>query len=114
MFIDIQEPKSIDNERFDAIIETEDGGIIPRNRCYSGHFVNHYEPDKDRESRDWKSKRYTIESTYGWAITCHKAQGSQWGNVIVYDDRWGRSSDQRRQWLYTAITRAESGLVILE
>jgi len=36
------------------------------------------------------------------------------GNVVVFDDKWGRGRDQRSQWLYTAITRAENGLVILD
>jgi ATP-dependent exoDNAse (exonuclease V) alpha subunit len=53
------------------------------------------------------------EATFGWAITAHKAQGSQWENVIVWDDGLGKSDLDRRRWLYTAITRAEQGLVIL-
>ena len=34
-------------------------------------------------------------------------------NVIVWVDGLGRSVLDRRRWLYTAITRAEQGLVIL-
>lgn len=115
MFIEIENIKSMmDNEKFEARIITEDGTIIQRTQCYAGAFINHYEFDKDRESREWKSRKYSVQSTYGWAITCHKAQGSQYKNVILYDDRWGRGADQRRKWLYTGITRAEEGLVILE
>ena len=58
-------------------------------------------------------KRLLTEATFGWAITAHKAQGSQWENVIVWDDGLGRSEIDRRRWLYTAITRAERGLVLL-
>lgn len=45
---------------------------------------------------------------YGYAITCHKSQGSQWKNVLICDDKM-RSEDRemRKKWLYTAITRAE-------
>lgn len=39
---------------------------------------------------------------HGYAITCHKAQGSEWDKVLIVND-W-RASD--RKWLYTAITRA--------
>ena len=53
------------------------------------------------------------EATFGWAITGHKSQGSQWENVIVWDDGLGRNEADRRRWLYTVITRAERGLVIL-
>ena len=46
---------------------------------------------------------------FGYAITCHKAQGSEWDNVIV--DVGKRSKDFR--WLYTAITRAKKHLYLL-
>lgn len=40
---------------------------------------------------------------WGYAITCHQSQGSEWKHVIVCDDWPGDSHDR---WLYTAITRA--------
>ena len=46
---------------------------------------------------------------YGNAITCHLAQGSQYGNVLVYSERMG--SDYKR-WLHTAVSRAEWGLTL--
>jgi exodeoxyribonuclease-5 len=52
---------------------------------------------------------------WAYAITCHKAQGSEWDNVVVIDDQlmhWDR--DFRRRWLYTALTRAAQRLVVLE
>jgi len=58
--------------------------------------------------------RGLIESSWGYAITCHKAQGSQWTNIVVYDDGLSRTAEDRNRWLYTAITRAERGLVILD
>ncbi|MFD0910889.1 ATP-binding domain-containing protein [Ruegeria arenilitoris] len=33
--------------------------------------------------------------------------------MVVFDDGFGRSAADRNRWLYTAITRAERGLVIL-
>lgn len=54
-----------------------------------------------------------IETSWGYAITCHKSQGSQWDNVVVFDEGFGRTHEDRNRWLYTAITRAEKGLVIL-
>ncbi|OYX22927.1 MAG: hypothetical protein B7Z10_12275, partial [Rhodobacterales bacterium 32-66-7] len=73
----------------------------------------HVANDPKRHDRDWKDKRLLTEATFGWAITAHKAQGSQWENVIVWDDGMGRTDLDRRRWLYTAITRAERGLVLL-
>jgi exodeoxyribonuclease-5 len=48
---------------------------------------------------------------YGYAITAHKAQGSQWENVlIVFDGAW--RGEQKEQWLYTAVTRAINRVVL--
>ncbi|MGJ4927493.1 ATP-dependent DNA helicase [Bradyrhizobium sp. HKCCYLRH3095] len=107
---------------FSAQVTTEDGtkvglpgpdGKPGRLRIYKGHFEDHVAFDRDRHNRDWKNKRMLTEATYGWAITAHKGQGSAWSNVIVWDDGLGRTELDRRRWLYTAITRAERGLVIL-
>lgn len=48
---------------------------------------------------------------FGHCITVHKAQGSEWDSVAVWDDGlfWGRGEDRRR-WAYTAATRAQSRL----
>jgi exodeoxyribonuclease-5 len=49
--------------------------------------------------------------TWGYALTVHKAQGSQWPSVLLFDD-WSRA-DSRRQWLYTGITRAQDKLTLV-
>lgn len=47
---------------------------------------------------------------YGYAITCHKAQGGEWNKVYVdFTDRIGLSDDSLR-WIYTATTRASKTL----
>jgi exodeoxyribonuclease-5 len=107
---------------FSAMVTDEEGNPIgtpgpdgkhARLRIYKGHFEDHVAFDRHRHDRDWKEKRLLTEATFGWAITGHKSQGSQWENVIVWDDGLGRSELDRRRWLYTVITRAERGLVIL-
>jgi exodeoxyribonuclease-5 len=51
---------------------------------------------------------------YGYALTVHKAQGSQWDRVTVMDDGFAkREPGNRQRWLYTAITRAAEKLVIV-
>jgi len=50
----------------------------------------------------WERKE-AEEFDYGYALTVHKSQGSQWNNVLLFDEWFGKD---RRQWLYTAITRA--------
>ena len=52
---------------------------------------------------------------YGYAITVHKSQGSQWNNVVVFDDGWVDKRDPtfRQKWLYTAITRAAEKVTLI-
>ena len=52
--------------------------------------------------------------TYGYAITCHKSQGSQWDKVLVIEEDFPFAKEEHKQWLYTACTRAAEKLVIIK
>lgn len=60
----------------------------------------------------WEDKKGTDEFTFGYAITCHKAQGSQWPSVVVFDES-SAFRDDRSRWLYTAITRAAEAVTVV-
>lgn len=47
-----------------------------------------------------------IIATYGYAISCHKAQGQEWDNVYI-DAGWLMPVWDPAKWFYTAITRAK-------
>ena len=49
---------------------------------------------------------------FAYAVTCHKAQGSEFDFVIVFDEAWAFGEEKNR-WLYTAITRAKEKLLII-
>jgi exodeoxyribonuclease V len=61
---------------------------------------------------DWTERRNAQEFDYGYALTVHKAQGSQWDNVLILDE-W-RQAGTRRQWLYTAVTRAAENVTVVK
>lgn len=52
---------------------------------------------------------------FGYAVTCHKAQGGEWGHVFVScpSGQNPRSADYFR-WLYTAMTRASGRLYLID
>jgi exodeoxyribonuclease V len=52
------------------------------------------------------------EFDYGYALTVHKAQGSQWDHVILFDESYA-FRENRARWLYTGITRAAHRLTIV-
>lgn len=53
------------------------------------------------------------EFTYGYAITCHKAQGSEWDKVLVLEEKFPFDKVEHARWLYTAATRAAEKLVVV-
>lgn len=50
---------------------------------------------------------------WGWCVTCHKSQGSEWDSVVVFEERTQPSHDDWKRWLYTAITRSKKQLLIV-
>jgi exodeoxyribonuclease-5 len=75
------------------------------------HPKIYYDPHqfgKERLEQKWDRD---APNPFDWAdcITCHKAQGDEWDNIIVYQqncDKW----DMRR-WNYTAASRAKHSII---
>lgn len=59
---------------------------------------------------DIEVEPWTVLADYGYAVTCHKAQGSAWKHIGVTAKGYGGEDDRR--WNYTAATRAEESLTI--
>src|SRR5262249_3596897 len=58
-------------------------------------------PDRDRHGR--------IPFDYAYVVTCHKAQGDEWDDVLVFEQRcklWDHA-----RWAYTAASRARRRLI---
>ena len=51
--------------------------------------------------------------TYGYALTCHAAQGSEWDKVLVIEENFPFDKKEHSRWLYTAATRAAEKLVLI-
>lgn len=69
-----------------------------------------------QELAKWEREEDIEEFEYSYAITVHKSQGSQWENVLLFDqkDRFPNWSERdRRRWLYTGITRAAENITVM-
>lgn len=64
------------------------------------------------ENIDWKELRRQQQFNYGYALTVHKAQGSQWANVVLFDESRVFGEDRWR-WLYTGLTRASESVTVV-
>ena len=60
----------------------------------------------------WFRRREFSEFTFGSALTVHKSQGSQWDDVVLFDES-GKFREHARRHLYTGITRASKRLTLI-
>lgn len=64
------------------------------------------------EALPFQLRRKSDEFDYGYALTVHKAQGSQWDDVVLFDESFA-FREHRARWLYTGITRAAERLTVV-
>jgi exodeoxyribonuclease V len=64
------------------------------------------------EELQWEQRRFYDEFDFGYVLTVHKAQGSQWDDVVLFDESVA-FPDSRQRWLYTGITRAAKRLTVV-
>jgi len=86
-----------------------------RVRALRALFDQYYD-NKSLERVQWFIRKPLNEFDFGYALTVHKAQGSQWDKVLFMDDGmlkgWRNKVIQRRQLVYTAGTRAAEKLIV--
>ncbi len=74
-------------------------------------------PNKRERNKMIRSDKYlnALQVKFAYAMTCHKAQGGQWQNVFVEMGFIpGKIPDtEYLRWLYTAVTRAQKKLFLL-
>jgi exodeoxyribonuclease V len=122
-------PKEIKNSRGERISESEtqligsiafpEDGIDARDYEMLRHQFGR---DKTYQSPEELARETGLHSfgmagslfDFGYAMTVHKMQGSQYDDLVVCAERPGPVSDEDwRRWLYTAVTRAASKLTVL-
>lgn len=68
--------------------------------------------DGTEDEVPWELRRHTDEFTFGYALTVHKAQGSQWDNIVMFDEAFA-FREHRARWLYTGLTRAAETITLV-
>jgi exodeoxyribonuclease-5 len=76
--------------------------VSVRPECFTGAI----------EQFDWPQRKTYDEFDFGYVLTVHKAQGSQWDDVVLFDES-GAFPDNRERWLYTGVTRAAKRLTVV-
>ena len=79
-------------------------------------YTTYNEDQTTKDARSYaRDKGYELDYfDYGYCISVHKSQGSEWNKVILFEQRtqhW--DDDYYKRWLYTGITRAKEKLMIV-
>ena len=116
------EPYWFETKIFDSLLYSNEPGLTSdeQKACYVDFRKRHphlLQKNKQQEFQiALKSDPYfnAFKVKFGYAITCHKAQGSEWKNVFLECNSHLKvlTKDYFR-WLYTAITRASSKLYVV-
>jgi len=89
-------------------IQPDDGAgsraikVAVRPECFAGAI----------DQVPWELRKRFDEFDYGYVLTVHKAQGSQWDDVVLFDESFA-FQDSRARWLYTGVTRAAKRLTVV-
>jgi exodeoxyribonuclease-5 len=67
---------------------------------------------EDVPTPHWKELKGSQQFCWGYAITTHKSQGSQWSSTFIMDESWCFRED-RWKWAYTAVTRASEKITLV-
>jgi exodeoxyribonuclease-5 len=104
---EVEESEDIPNDRFFRLKlrSLDDAEAEPV------ETLSHKKPFLGQSFEDSFERRDADEFNFGYAITTHKAQGSEWPNVI-YVDEWNRPDKKQHQ--YTGVTRASETITVVK
>ena len=106
------EVKKRSGDRFSMILDPdeESGSTLKRVQARVLTHAAFFSGEEDQLA--WPDRRRFDEFTFGYCLTVHKAQGSQWDKVYLFDESFVFREDRRR-WLYTGVTRASEQITVV-
>lgn len=100
---------NIDNETYECLVSKKCFGQVT--------YTMHDETKLLKQQKDYakESGFHIIDFfDFGYCMSVHKSQGSEWQKVVVFEQRTKRWDDEYyAKWLYTAVTRAKEKLFII-
>ncbi len=86
-------------------------GCFGKEKYDEAHNINFNKIYKDELK---KSKETVDLFDYGYSISVHRSQGSEWPRIVLFEQRSKYWDDAYfKKWLYTAVTRARERLFII-
>lgn len=97
------------DKTMELTVRSEDDNRVVVTEAWLHYFDGRRE---EIENAGDKRRRHS-EFDWGYALTVHKAQGSQYRRVLVVDESRRIPGIEPRRWMYTAITRSKEHVTIL-
>jgi exodeoxyribonuclease-5 len=94
------------NGKYSLLLGAEEGKGETRVLTHKAFFSG------EEDAMGWPERRQFDEFTFGYCLTVHKAQGSQWDSVYLFDESFV-FREERARWLYTGITRAADKITVV-
>ena len=111
-----------DTKRLIILVPDFSGASIPASSIkglpewyHENDFKRQFVKPVGEKKTRYKLREEVTICTYGYAVTAHKSQGSQWDEVFITGTSklYGEPTTNAR-WLYTAITRAKKHVHMLQ
>lgn len=120
MFCEVVEEPKLFEGYLEVMVrkETDAPGDNPTKlTLLNANFEEYHDEKAWEKTQPWNHKGKQ-RADFGYALTCHKAQGSQWDSVLVIEENvlnWFKPGiqEERARWLYTAVTRAAKKLTMI-
>lgn len=102
--------EEIDTNWYSAKVDME-SGVKYSGNIYKLQFNN---PQPINFTKERKKLGNGDIFDFGYALTVHKAQGSEANRVVLFEERFSQmTEDEWKKWLYTGVTRAKEELYII-
>ena len=82
-------------------------------RYKKSHPQPHIDKDEYRSELRYDPYYNALQTSFGYAITCHKAQGSEWDKVYIDCAIKAGKDEPFFRWFYTALTRAKKQVTLI-
>lgn len=103
----VDDTGEVGDERVTMTITPDGGGEYLTTEAHMHYFQGR------GDQMAWWERKDANEFDYGYALTVHKAQGSQFDNVMLFDESWCFRKDKWK-WLYTGLTRAADKITVVK
>jgi exodeoxyribonuclease-5 len=107
VWVTMDTAKEVSEDRMLVRIRPEEGGEAVETQAH-----RHYVEGREAEL-GWYEKKEADALDYGYALTVHKSQGSQWDDVLLFDES-SAFREHAARWLYTGITRAARSVTVVQ